>query len=244
MRLKGYLHLNEGVIEQGFTIMEFAKFVKRDCKPYLSIVKKLPHPFLRAMRPPHMGLPKKVGPDDVDDFLEKYKGTEIGSGIGLMAVRQDRTPRLTPKKAFENTNDWLQSKGGARRDKSAIAISKMSVIHKTFGDPHWIFPVGKFKYSFVMSQDFNITDGFWDPREFFEWMDDYEDRWSHDPEVKEYWDEKDEKFSAFFYHNTHAEKAFREEWEIWFQCPKYYFINIEHPHIPRLVKTLKMIWNW
>ena len=81
MRLKGYLHLDEGAIKQGYEIEEFASLVKKDCKPYLNIIKKLPHPFVRMMKVPVSGMSKKVGPDDVDDFLANYKKTSMGENI-------------------------------------------------------------------------------------------------------------------------------------------------------------------
>ncbi len=215
MRLKGYLHLHEGAIKTGIEIEELASLIKKECKPYLNIVKKLPYPFIRYMRT------RKES-----DPFQTY-------GTGLMSVRQDREPKMTPKKMVVLINNWLEARGGARRDKSVIATSnRNSSLYRTFGSPHWIFPVGKFKYSFVTAGDWNLPEsGWWEPRDFYDYLT-----------GKSFKDSED--FEPFFYHNTHAEKAHQNMWEIWFQCKKYYFIGTNIQGTPKFVRKMNMIWEW
>ena len=103
---------------------EFAKLVKKDCKPYLNALKGAT-PFRRGMR-------------NASRFY--YEGISAGKH----KVQQDRKARLFN---HPELNPFLAKKGGARRDKSVIAIS--SNPGRWFGSPYYIFPIGKLKYSWV-----------------------------------------------------------------------------------------------
>lgn len=201
MRLKQYL---TDEYKQYKDIEDLAIKIKKNCGSYLNAVKTLDHPFLRAMKPPI-----------------KYGNIAFGE----KDVRQNRKTRLLSRSLAKTMNKWLESKKGARRDKSVIATSKLRSTHRGFGHPFWIFPVGKLKYSFVMAWDLNISDDLWEPFIFNTWLKNPE-KTTFDPE-------------PYFYHNTQIKKAFQNSWEIWFECKKYYYCE---PYI-KLAKLLGMYWE-
>ena len=171
----------------------FADLVRKNCGPYLKALKGK-EPFIRGMRQ-----------------VEKYYFPHISGG--KKPTRQSREPKLFPKEAFGPLNNYLEKQGGARRDKSVIATTISRTL--SFGPMYWIFPIGRLKYSYVTSHDFNEDSGIWDPKRavtFF--LGNYPPA-----EKKDY----EEYFKNKIIHNKNLEKAYEHQYEIWFECKEYYF---------------------
>ena len=206
MRLKQYL-TNEAVTWTPDDMEIFAKAIVKNCKPYLKLLKGR-NPLVRGM---------------TREQAATY-------GAGKKTVRKDRISRagLDPKKT-ERANEWLDSIGAARRDKSVIAISKPKL--QLFGPEHWIFPEGKFKYTYVKSDDFNSSNrSGWEPAKFWVWL---KIRAGGDKEKLDKFEKAlfTEEFNPkkLFGINKGFDEAYNKGYEIWFECKKYYFIELESP---------------
>lgn len=210
---------------------EFAQQVIKDCAKYIK------EGFGR--KPFYRGTPSDKDTRNSDAILKD--------------VRKDRRPMGTKPKVFSKVNKWLGENGYARRDRS-VSVSSSRKASKIFGsyDVFKFFPVGNYKTTFIRSSDFNITDPTtgWDV-DFVEYIwdgDRYRDMIREGsvvdiyiPEIVgnklgieggdyrtiETVDEYDNimKILTKEYLGDNAKEAYKEAYEIWFECDKYYMIS-------------------
>lgn len=124
--------------------MRLLEFVKREAGPtekfgdieIIDTIKKECAPWIRATK----GKPvfRSVQKLD-DDFVYKKK------------VRRDRAPRAANLQATKGFDKWIKTQGGAPRLES-ISVSTRKFI---LGQPFVVYPIGKFKYSWVRCLDWN-----------------------------------------------------------------------------------------
>jgi hypothetical protein len=207
----------KGLTEAG--IKDMIGHIKKDCKPYLGLLGSKT-PIFRGM----YGHSSEWKYEEMkDDLTTKY---------GLKSVRQDRQGisnisnqdlatgeqgQWGAKKGtfFKALNEWLAKNGHAERNKSISCTTDYEAA-SYFGQPYYIFPIGKFKYTFVRSKDFNEKSIHWSPEEFVTYI--------------RYWKagtagKLDFNADRLFSTNKNFNEAYRKEYEIWFQCKSYYYID-------------------
>ena len=202
MRLKDYL--NEQKMQLVTTDYdEKINIIKRDCKYYLKLLKGK-KPMVRGM---------KADIIDNNDMTKKQ-------------VRQDRRPKGMSTRTANAFNKWLEENGHVRRDRSVFLTSGIDFIKSMHGEPYYIFPIGKFNYTWVKAKDVNLTDGFtgWDAV--------YVEAYFRDDFNRDLIDGLDD-FPKFFFTNTGFDTAYNEKYEIWMDCKEYYFIKLGDQIIQR-----------
>lgn len=176
--------------EDEIDIHEINSLIQKDCKYYLNIIKNK-YVFNRGM------------------FVEKF---------GKRKVRQDRIPQGTAESTFKIFNKWLESNGHTRRDKAVIARNEANDNANDFGPLYYIFPIGKFKYTWIKAKDVNIADG--------------KTGWggskSLDLFFEDSFDETRYIFENYFTTNKGIEEAWKNQYEIWFDCKEYHFFSKAH----------------
>ena len=189
MRLLHYI--NESVIQEIDSVDDFNELMHKNCKPYLKLIQGKDHPLYRGM--------------------SSYHGW-----MGEKKVRQDRIPKGMGSYQAALLNTWLKSKGHVRRDKAVMASSSSHV--RIHGDRYFIFPIGKFDYTWIRANDINIDDpltGWYqgavqDAIEYgFDDMKDYK--------------RLPKEFDEYFYTNKGFNIAYEEGYEIWMNPKSYYF---------------------
>ena len=211
MRLDRYL-LEDEMASTYADIM--VKKIQQKCKPYLKLLGSR-NPLMRGM--------------NVENIIWSPGSTSEAGGLN---VRQDRVSKAGHDPAHMlKMNEWLESHNVARRDRSVIAISKpKGHSFAWFGPAHWIWPVGKFKYAFVRSDDFNSSSRVWFFSKFMAWL-----KYHSDKEEME-WEGKNEKGYVTkikykpiddFVSNTKFNEAYSKGYEIWFECDSYLFAALE-----------------
>lgn len=192
MRLFQYIN-ESSVIREIEYFDEFNELVHKNCKQYLKLIRGKDHPLYRGMY-------------------------WINSTLGEKAVRQDRVAKGMGSYQAAVLNKWLQENGHVRRDKAVIATSSSAV--RVHGERYFIFPVGKFEYTYVESKDINVDDkrtGWYigaieDVIEYgFDDMKDYK--------------RLPKEFSEYFHTNKGFDKAYKNQFEIWMNSKSYYFAN-------------------
>jgi len=188
----------------------FIKDIKGKCKPYLNLLGGR-EPLTRGMR--------IVSPTD----------------FGIKAVRKDRKSLIGMSSTeVKKINQYLEYIGAARRDRSVIASSTVSNSKAMmFGDLYWIFPIGRFDYTFVFSSDFNWSGPGHSMDDFRKYIK-YE-YWK-DPDVPEVY-----KPENSFMTNAGFDNAYDKEFEIWFECDKYYYMALNIPLAARFAHQMKFI---
>ncbi|GAI90034.1 unnamed protein product [marine sediment metagenome] len=170
------------------------------------------------------------------DYLKLLKGKQplwrgiySISKIGNKPVRTDRNAKGTSEDAFKFVNKWLSKKGWPRRDRSVICTSNKSWADD-FGNPRMIFPVEMKGYAWIESRDFNDhsfsdkavskggTPKSWDIGTL-EWMTEYS------PDENRY-DRADKYLQDFVHGNKHFDIAYNRQYEMWFDCKRYYYLSI------------------
>ncbi len=119
---------------------EIFDILKRDCRPYISMLEKnnIKKPFERGVY-----------------------GERIDGYLAIKTVRQDRNAKGNAHGTAPAFNNWLGSNGHNQRDKS---ISIISHAPDVFGRVFYVFPIGKFNYTFIKQcNDINIANGIWSP---------------------------------------------------------------------------------
>lgn len=134
--------------------------------------------------------------------------------IGIKKVRQDRASRGMGSYQAAVLNNWLQENGHVRRDKSVICISRP---HLNFGRNYYIFPIGKFDYTFVESEDINFND-----RDTGWYRDTVSDAIRLDFELSK--PDLKKPFKDYFHTNKKFNMAYDLEYEMWIKCKEYYYI--------------------
>jgi len=191
--------------------------IKKKCKPYLSL--------LKGKEPLYRGI------HDPSDALV----TDGGLGYGIKKVHKDRNPKGTPLKDFKLLNKWLEGNEHVRRDQS-ISVTADINSAQYFGSNSWIFPIGKFRYSWVKSHDMNHNNkktGYYvDSNAFGRWDDDDKVATIGDF-LKAYYSgtldsrTKEADLANFITTNKGFDEAYRKEYEIWIDCKEYYYILVK-----------------
>jgi hypothetical protein len=130
-------------------------------------------------------------------------------------------------------NEWLEQEGHIRRDSAVIASSKPGP-STMFGMNNYIFPIGKFNYTWVRAKDVNINDG------KTGWYESAVENFLIDPEGfdTDYKVKLPKPFHTYFTTNKGISEAYDNNYEIWFNCKAYYFAKINK--YVWLEKKLKM----
>lgn len=175
----------------------FNETLHKECKPYLKMIKHYSKPFYRGMN-------EKV--------------------MGIKPVRKNRTSLGTRDDVFEKLNPWLQKNKHNRRDQSFMVTTSEDAVGQ-FGNPYFVFPMGKFSYTWMNARDFNMKDNRtgWsnDTANYY----DYEnDEWKDDD-----WAERTKRklkynFKDYFHTDKGIDDAINAEYEIWINCKKYMFV--------------------
>ncbi len=181
------MRLNNYLNEGNYELEEFNELIKKDCKYYLDLVDNCI--FTRGMHP--------------------------GRILGKKTVRQDRTPKGMEDDIFKKFNKWLVDNGHLKRDNVVIASSLNKPV-TMFGRNHYIFPIGKFNYTFVKTEDINISSS------KSGWHQDTVEEYFENPKT---FDKLPVPFHTYFVTNKHIKKAYQHQFEIWFDCKEYYFAN-------------------
>jgi hypothetical protein len=186
--MKFYHFLNE----QQYTIDEINNLIQKDCKYYLSLINHGAI-FTRAVSSP-VSFP----------FLKKQ-------------TRQDRRAKGMPGQIFDLFNKWLKENSHLRRDNVAIASSHENVLKTNFGNNYYIFPIGKFNFTYAETNDINENDrrtGWYDIA-----VDDY---------MKHKETDLPKPFEQYFHTNKKIHIAYDLKYEIWFDCKEYYLASIAY----------------
>ena len=197
-------YINEGIGEFiRMTPSLQSKLIKKDCKYYLNLTKNT-GPFNRATH-------ENSQPDEI---IKKK-------------TRQDRIPIGMGSDVFDGFNKWLQKNGHVRRDKAASASNSGPSLSK-FGNVYYFFPIGKFNYTWVKTKDINIDDrkAGWRQNEVDLFFFNQETEYKHQiPTNKKFIELSIKKFPTWFTTNKGIEIAYKNKYEIWFDCKKYYLVN-------------------
>jgi hypothetical protein len=173
--------------------------IKRDCKKYLGL--------LKGKEPLRRGMTISLQ----DGILFKR------------SVRQDRKARLTVPERSGIANKWLEKNKHVRRDRAVIASSKE---RKVFGYEYYIFPIGKFNYTWIRGKDWNFrSEHGWDgaevgilgPGKIIEMLD----KQQRDGNIVT---------------NKGWDNMYKNGFEVWMDCKEYYFIE-------RHYLTKDVIWK-
>ena len=180
------------------------EILNKECKKYIKLLKQ------HNLKPFYRGIYEHVNKG------ESYR----------KKVRQDRKPSGTPDNEFEMFNRWLSKNKHTRRDKS-VSVTSSLWNAETFGNGYYFFPIGKFNYTWIKAKDLNLDD----ERTGWEWsfmnyIFDYEEDYS--TEVGKNLVRKVKKvFPTYFTTNKGIEIAWKNSYEIWFDCKSYYVVNAE-----------------
>ena len=142
--------------------------------------------------------------------------------MGIKMVRQDRKPRATNVDTFKRFNDWLAKHKHNRRDNSVMASFEPA---KVFGMPYYIFPIGKVSYTWIKANDVNMNDNStgWND-DTIEYYDFKKERYTRD---KRSWLPN---FNDWFTTDSGYDVAARHEYEIWFNCKQYMYIESDREY--------------
>ena len=151
-----------------------------------------------------------------------YRGMSIDLELGIKDVRQDRESLGMMQHVADNFNKWLVKQGHLDRSKSVMATS--NGYHTTgFGNQFFIFPIGKFDYTWIKSGDVNLTNSEtkWDYNVL---NYKFNDKWT----VPLTQSVADIKMEDYFVTNKGFNIAYKKEYEIWMNPKQYYFASTEH----------------
>lgn len=195
---------------------EVADIIKNECKYYLFLLKNK-QPFLRGLG------------GSFFDFKRKK-------------TRTNRTPKGTPEKLYPLINDWLEKNGHVRRDNAVMGNSLVGNILGNFAhtlrNVHFMFPRGKFNYTWIRAKDFNIEDKKtgWYPESLYPTLD--PDRKIAGEWVFSLADTID--FDDWVVSNKNIDTAWLKGYEIWFSASKYYVMSFSWEKTPTVLRKLKL----
>lgn len=190
MKFYNYINERSGIsFDLNTDVSQFNEFIHKNCKYYLQLTQGI--------------------------YIFKRGLNHHTDSAGKKDVRQNRRPRGMQDYIFEQLNDWLEKNNHVRRDKAVIAANIKNNT-SMFGDVYWIFPIGKFDYTWLMAGDMNMSDPNtgWDsiaPIDFFR---------------HGYSDEIIGNFEDYFVTNSSLKTAWMQKYEIWFNCKQYYYFSV------------------
>lgn len=170
--------------------------------------------------------------------------------LARKSVRQDRRSQGMFVTEYKNLNNFLEESGHVRRDKSVIFSSDY---HRAveFGIPHFMFPEGKFNYTWIYSGDINIPRLFHTPSDansLKTFLEGYNLFKKHDFDVREL-----EKINTYddipyskilkdveklFVTNKNIRECHIKKYEIWFDCKNFYFMLLKDNNTTEVIKRI------
>jgi hypothetical protein len=204
MRLKRYINEIEQIVP---SVDVVAKILLKDCKPYIRLLQS----------------------KGIDGFYRGL-GYPLDEVFGKKKVRMDREAKGMGAEVAKRLNEWLYEYGHVRRDKAISATRDLS--HAAFfGVDTMIFPIGRFKYTWVYSPDINTPDKRtgWHPERIWRALDiplSVIGISSVDWDLRDTDDQIKNTFRAYFITDEGIEIAWKNFYEIWFGCKEYYYVKV------------------
>ena len=221
-KLQKYLNEYVSVGMDSLSIEEMFELIDKNCKGYMKQLGETRSPLFRAA---------------------KYTGI-----MGKSAVRKDRKRKVGDiwygESAYKFLNEWLESSGLARRDRSIICTpsKKQSKIFLDKGKRsiYYIFPTDPFKWSYCKNKDFNFDDNIHvilrsiDYATSQDIVDDFRKNNESMPhnELMKIVQKKVTKimveaadFLERYIKKDNFEKPYSNRWEIWYECRSFYYID-------------------
>lgn len=139
--------------------------------------------------------------------------------IDVQNVRKDRKSQGMVASEADALNNWLEENNHNRRDNSVMCKNPKDPDKlRLFGsDVCYIFPMGNISYTFIRADDANIEDK--------------RTGWDYDA-ITDYLisDEKPDylklSFEEYFVTDRSIDDAYYNNYEIWINCDKYFYVNM------------------
>lgn len=109
------------------------------------------------------------------DGLPLYRGyggpiTAIFSGTREVPIRKDRKPRDSSQYVHGLLDAYFQRKFGVKVRSEGLFTTGDRELTERYGRPHWVFPVGNFKFVWGMYKGDAVADTLWWTRRIQEMM--------------------------------------------------------------------------
>ena len=137
-------------------------------------------------------------------------------------ARQDRKPRGSDWNTFKKMNEWLVENGHVRRDKAVRAINDKP---EFAGEDFFIWPIGRFDYTWVASNDFN-----------FKGVSGYVGMYDKDMVSVKEEGGFDKLLGPYLTTNKGIGAAHKKGYEIWFGCRRFYYASVRGD-LGRLIRS-------
>jgi len=219
------MRLNKYINEESENITnvanDAAKILEKECQYYLNLLKS------NRIKPFYRG----IGVYKPTLLMKKY-------------TRTDRRSSGMNDFIFKNLNDYLKISNHTRRDNSVIATSSY-MNAEGFGKVYYIFPEGKFNYTWITSGDLNIKRLYKKPSQYqklIEFFILYTTKYKRPrtpieklksisvrtpiTKLKSISDDSLSEIKELFTTNKDIHIAYTKEYEIWFDCKSYYLLEI------------------
>lgn len=206
MRLLRFV--NEAYKEVADNEEEIIKILRRDCKKYISLMKK-PYTLLPFKRGMKMDIPKSTA--DFALYSKKTRKIRMPKG-GMFAD------------SYDIINEWLVDNGHFSRMRDVLIASSRTT--GLFGDQFFVFPIKMKGFTYVKAGDFNFGSNNWYAIGVSNIVDDMASAGYDEDEIRQKLIEfLDENFRDAFVTNKNILDAYMSGYEIWFNCREYYFID-------------------
>jgi len=190
--------------------LELNRLLKNDCKEYFSLIgNKTPL------------------------FRGEYR---IKTKIAKAYTHNNRRPSGTASQLFSIFNLWLSKSGHLSRSLNIVIATSSYKIANDFGNPYYVFPIGSIEYSWIEAKDVNLpdkrtgwsvmtipkffgklnTDAILNPNKFNP---------IGNEQLKSYNIPLKKPFEDYFHTNEGFDRAYSNEYEIWFKCNSYYIVS-------------------
>ena len=197
------MRLNNYLIETTNTLDAYIPKIKKDCKPWLTIIRSNPYGIFRGMK--------------------------AGNKIVKKKVRKDRIPLDTPQEEHETVDNAFKDKFGWTPRSSGLFVTpdpmRASAYAHNAGDGYLIFPIGKVSYLFSTE----ISDLYFRLKNLrYKWKDaDITDVQNKTPErnILNATKEQLEEFITSKYQDNNINKAFATGTEIMINTNQYYAVS-------------------